>query len=78
MMLDIGLPDTDGYALARQMRAIPEVQGAVLVALTGYGQPEDQRLAMEAGFDHHLVKPADLDRVAEILAQVQQAQQAEL
>ena len=73
MLLDIGLPDTDGYALARQMRAIPELQDAVLVALTGYGQPEDQRQASEAGFDHHLVKPADLGRVTDILAQVQAA-----
>ncbi|MEW6024969.1 MAG: ATP-binding protein [Pseudomonadota bacterium] len=73
MLLDIGLPDTDGYALARQLRAIPELQGVVLVALTGYGQPEDQRLAEEAGFNHHLVKPADLNRVAEILAEVQGA-----
>ena len=73
MLLDIGLPDTDGYALARQIRAIPELHGAVLVALTGYGQPEDRRQAEEAGFDHHLVKPADLNQVAEILAQVQGA-----
>jgi signal transduction histidine kinase/ActR/RegA family two-component response regulator len=73
MLLDIGLPDTDGYALARQLRAIPELRGATLVALTGYGQNEDRRLAQEAGFDHHLVKPADLDRVGEILAQVQRA-----
>jgi len=68
MLLDIGLPDTDGYALARQLRAIPELKGATLVALTGYGQNEDRRLAEEAGFDHHLVKPADLAQVGEILA----------
>lgn len=73
MLLDIGLPDTDGYALARQMRAIPELRGAVLVALTGYGQQEDRRQAEEAGFNHHLVKPADLAQVAEILASAQQA-----
>ncbi len=73
MLLDIGLPDTDGYALARQLRALPELHGAVLVALTGYGQQEDLRQAREAGFDHHLVKPADLDRVSEILASVRQA-----
>jgi CheY-like chemotaxis protein len=68
MLLDIGLPDTDGYALARQLRAVPELRGATLVALTGYGQNEDRRLAEEAGFDHHLVKPADLDQVTQILA----------
>ncbi len=68
ILLDIGLPDTDGYTLARRLRAIPELQGATLVALTGYGQDQDRRLAEEAGFDHHLVKPADLARVSEILA----------
>jgi len=68
MLLDIGLPDTDGYALARQLRAMPELAGATLVALTGYGQMEDRRLAEEAGFNHHLVKPADLAQVAAILA----------
>jgi signal transduction histidine kinase len=71
MLLDIGLPDTDGYALARALRAIPELRPATLVALTGYGQDEDRRLAEEAGFDHHLVKPADLDQVSQILASVQ-------
>jgi signal transduction histidine kinase/CheY-like chemotaxis protein len=73
MLLDIGLPDTDGYALARQLRAIPELRGVVLVALTGYGQIEDRRLAEEAGFDHHLVKPADLAQVSSILASVQRS-----
>ena len=71
VLLDIGLPDTDGYELARRLRAIPELQASVLVALTGYGQPEDRRQAEEAGFDHHLVKPADLGQVADILAEVQ-------
>jgi signal transduction histidine kinase/ActR/RegA family two-component response regulator len=73
MLLDIGLPDTDGYALARQLRAIPELLDATLVALTGYGQNEDRRLAEEAGFDHHLVKPADLAQVSAILASVQRS-----
>ena len=73
MLLDIGLPDTDGYALARQLRALPELHGATLIALTGYGQNEDRRLAEEAGFDHHLVKPADLGQVARILADVERS-----
>ncbi|QNA87232.1 response regulator [Massilia sp. Dwa41.01b] len=73
MLLDIGLPDTDGYALARQLRAIPELASATLVALTGYGQQEDRRLAEEAGFNHHLVKPADLAQVSEILATAQRS-----
>jgi signal transduction histidine kinase/CheY-like chemotaxis protein len=73
MLLDIGLPDTDGYALARQLRAIPELRGLTLIALTGYGQEADRRLAEEAGFDHHLVKPADLAQVSTILASVQRS-----
>jgi len=73
MLLDIGLPDTDGYALARQLRAIPELRGVTLIALTGYGQDEDRRMAEEAGFDHHLVKPADLAQVTTILASVQRS-----
>jgi signal transduction histidine kinase/CheY-like chemotaxis protein len=73
MLLDIGLPDTDGYALARQLRAIPELRGVTLVALTGYGQDQDRRMAQEAGFDHHLVKPADLAQVSTILASVQRS-----
>jgi signal transduction histidine kinase/CheY-like chemotaxis protein len=54
--VDVGLPGLDGYAVARQVRA--ETGAAIrLVALTGYGQPEDRRLALEAGFDAHIVKP---------------------
>ncbi len=54
-LLDVGLPGVDGYELARRLRA--EDAGVYLVALTGYGQPDDRRQAMEAGFDAHLVKP---------------------
>jgi signal transduction histidine kinase/CheY-like chemotaxis protein len=69
MLLDIGLPDMDGYELARQMRAMPETARAVLVALTGYGQGQDRLQAQKAGFNHHLVKPASMEQVGEILAQ---------
>ncbi|HEY7773372.1 MAG TPA: PAS domain-containing protein [Marinagarivorans sp.] len=57
MILDIGLPDMDGYALARKIRAEPLSSGATLIALTGYGQSEDRARSKQAGFDHHLVKP---------------------
>ncbi|WP_437679291.1 hybrid sensor histidine kinase/response regulator [Sorangium sp. So ce131] len=57
VLLDIGLPGMDGYAVAREMRRRPGVEGALLVALSGYGQEEDRRLSYAAGFDHHLVKP---------------------
>ncbi|QYG03755.1 MULTISPECIES: PAS domain-containing protein [Massilia] len=69
-LLDIGLPDIDGHELARRLRAMPETTQAVLVALTGYGQVEDQRRAYKAGFDHHMAKPADLAKLLELLAGV--------
>jgi signal transduction histidine kinase/ActR/RegA family two-component response regulator len=74
MLLDIGLPGMDGYELARHLRAMPETAGAVLVALTGYGQAQDRREAALAGFDHYLVKPADIGRVMEILAEARSGQ----
>ena len=69
LLLDIGLPDMDGYELARQIRAMPDTAGAMLVALTGYGQGRDRREAESAGFDHHLVKPASMEQIEDILAQ---------
>jgi signal transduction histidine kinase/DNA-binding response OmpR family regulator len=70
VLLDIGLPGMDGYEVARRLRACPATRGALLVALTGYGQAEDQRRAREAGFDHHLIKPADVEALAGLLASV--------
>ena len=69
-LLDIGLPDIDGHELARRLRAQPATADMVLVALTGYGQAEDQQQARQAGFNHHLVKPADLDKLLTLLAGV--------
>jgi PAS domain S-box-containing protein len=67
-LLDIGLPGMDGYELARHLRAQPATRHAFLVAITGYGQDSDRRLAAEAGFDRHLVKPIDLDKLQDVLA----------
>ena len=67
-ILDIGLPDMDGYELARRLRASPGTAHAVLVALTGYGQMHDQDRAFAAGFDHHFVKPIDIAALDRILA----------
>ena len=78
LLLDIGLPDMDGYELARRLRAQPENAGATLVALTGYGQKQDRQEARQAGFDHYLVKPADLNEVNEVLAQAEARRGAEL
>jgi CheY-like chemotaxis protein/two-component sensor histidine kinase len=67
-LLDIGLPGMDGYELARRLRAQPSTAHSFLVAITGYGQDSDRRLAAEAGFDRHLVKPIDLDSLQDALA----------
>ena len=67
VLLDIGLPGLDGYAVARELRALPQTAGALLVAITGYGQAEDRALSREAGFDYHLLKPVEPLRLFELL-----------
>ena len=67
-LLDIGLPDMDGYALARRLRAQDTSGNLQLVAMTGYGRAEDRAAARDAGFDVHLVKPAEADELARVLA----------
>ncbi|HEV2612925.1 MAG TPA: ATP-binding protein [Noviherbaspirillum sp.] len=67
-ILDIGLPDISGYDLAKLLRARAECSHAMLIALTGYGQPQDRDMSQAAGFDHHLVKPADTQVIMKILA----------
>ncbi|HUE10455.1 MAG TPA: ATP-binding protein [Steroidobacteraceae bacterium] len=57
LLLDIGLPDFNGYELATKIRATPWGRGVILIAVTGWGQEEDRRRALEAGFNHHLTKP---------------------
>jgi len=73
-ILDIGLPEMNGNELARRLRAQSESAHAVLIAVTGYGHDSDRRESLAAGFDHHLVKPADTNRLAAILAGIGQAQ----
>lgn len=68
ILLDIGLPGMNGYEVARQVRQDPLLQNALLVALTGYGQPEDRRRSREAGFDEHLIKPPSLADLRGLLA----------
>ncbi len=58
--LDIGLPHVDGYQLASLLRAEPALDGLCIVAITGYGSPEDRVKSRKAGFDAHLKKPAEL------------------
>jgi PAS domain S-box-containing protein len=69
-ILDIGLPVMNGYELARRLRGDPDTAQAMLIALTGYGQAHDRVLTKNAGFDHHFVKPLDLDLLANVLQQV--------
>jgi CheY-like chemotaxis protein len=66
-LLDIGLPDVDGYELARRLRALPGMGSCRLVAVTGYGQHGDRARAYEAGFDEHLVKPVDMEELDTLL-----------
>lgn len=70
VLLDIGLPGMNGLEVAKWIRQQPTLKDAVLIAMTGYGQEEDRQRSLEAGFDHHLVKPADFRKVKEILATV--------
>jgi signal transduction histidine kinase/ActR/RegA family two-component response regulator len=69
-ILDIGLPDIDGNELARILRARPKTVGVMLIALTGYGQAQDIIQTSEAGFDFHLVKPVDIERLGKLLLTV--------
>jgi two-component system CheB/CheR fusion protein len=68
-LIDIGLPGIDGYEVARRIRRNPANDAIYLIALTGYGQPDDVRQALEAGFDVHLVKPLDPQQLASVLSQ---------
>jgi len=67
ILCDIGLPGMDGWAVARQLRAEPETRGTRLIALTGFGLPEDRRRTLEAGFDRHLTKPVDLPELERLV-----------
>lgn len=68
VFLDIGLPGMDGFEVARRLRQEPGLEGAVLVALTGWGSEEDRKRTREAGFDFHLTKPVDNAAVLEVLS----------
>ena len=68
-ILDIGLPDMDGYELARCLRQVEGLERALLIAVTGYGQESDRQRAFAAGFDHHMVKPVDAQKLLRIVAE---------
>lgn len=67
VLLDIGMPGMDGYQVARLIRQQPRFNDIMLIALTGWGEDEDRRRARDSGFDHHLVKPVDVDALRALL-----------
>ena len=68
VLLDIGLPDMDGYEVAKHLRQTPELKEMRLIAITGYGQQSDRQRSREAGFDEHVVKPVEWRKLEELLA----------
>ncbi|HEY8358069.1 MAG TPA: response regulator [Ramlibacter sp.] len=68
VLLDIGLPGMNGFEVAHGLRALPEAQDALLIALTGYGEAESRSRSAQAGFDFHMVKPADVNLLLSMLA----------
>jgi CheY-like chemotaxis protein len=74
IVLDIGMPGMDGHEVARRVRQRPGCRNTTLIALTGWGQEEDRRRSQAAGFDHHLVKPADIGALQALLASLDEAQ----
>jgi len=71
LIVDIGLPQMDGHEVARRLRKLPQTRHALLIALTGYGQAADLQRSVEAGFDHHLVKPSDPESLGQLIAAYQ-------
>ena len=69
IILDIGMPEMDGYELAGRLRLIPSLSEAIFIALTGYGQAADKEKAISAGFDHHFTKPVNIARLTALLAE---------
>jgi PAS domain S-box-containing protein len=67
VLMDLGMPGMSGYDVAKCMRALPQFENVTLIALTGWGQEQDRLRTREAGFDHHLVKPVNLDELQVIL-----------
>jgi len=70
VLLDIGLPGMDGYEVARRLRANTQLEKVKLIAVTGYGQEGDRLQSQEAGFDYHLVKPVDAQKLEDVLGEL--------
>jgi CheY-like chemotaxis protein len=78
VLLDIGLPGMNGFEVAHRLRTQPASREALLIALTGYGEPESRTRSAQAGFDFHMVKPADVNLLLSMLADPQQARRAKV
>jgi CheY-like chemotaxis protein len=76
VLLDIGLPGMNGFEVAHGLRKQPESREALLIALTGYGEAESRTRSAQAGFDFHMVKPADVNLLLSMLANPQEARKA--
>jgi len=76
IVLDIGLPGLDGYAVARELRERGDTNHILLIAMTGYGQREDRERAMGAGFDYHFVKPTNPGQIQRAIEQGRRAADA--
>jgi len=74
-LIDIGMPDLDGFEVARQVRQQCRVPPIILVALTAWAREEDQRLAYKSGFDRHVAKPISLESLRNVLAMLDNGQQ---
>jgi two-component system CheB/CheR fusion protein len=73
ILLDIGLPDMDGYEVARALRGDAATDSALIIAITGYGREQDREKSARSGIDAHLTKPIDMDVLAELLARGRRA-----
>ncbi|UDF04108.1 response regulator [Asticcacaulis sp. AND118] len=71
ILLDIGMPGMNGYDVCRELRKRPELHDTVVIAQTGWGQDSDRQAAFDAGFNHHLTKPVNLDSLSRLLAEIQ-------
>jgi len=76
VLLDIGLPEMDGYEVARRLRLMPDQRDTLLIAHSGYGEEEHLQRATQAGFDHHLIKPADLSQLSALVASCRERRSA--
>lgn len=70
VLLDLGLPEMDGYEIARRLRQNPQLKNSRFVALSGYGQDSDRERSRREGFDAHMVKPASFEKLEEVLRRI--------